>query len=428
MSTHPHNTGEKNAMSRSRLAFLAIIGIAVLVVVVAVVLKPIVDKSTQDQAVNSTSQYIKTNITTIKIVYGTEKEEWFQDAITRFKQANPDVNIDLDGEGSMDSYQALNQLTPQSTSIVKLSSARDNDIPTAWSPASTIQVNLLNSSNQMNSDHLATNCKNLVLSPLVILVWDDRAKALTDHYSGDVTFDNLVDALDPAGKIKDTWGNLGGSAQANWGLIKIGHTDPRKSNSGVMMLVAAANNKFKTVKAVTSEQVTGQDFQNYLTILESGLSQTPAASTGTFTNDVIAKGPSAYDVVIVYEALGIENFDNAKGRQQQGLHFYYPPYNLYSDHPFCIIDHPGVTDKQRAAAQKLQDFLLSTDIQRLALKYGFRPADTSIPVFSTDPNVQTDFDRLKSAGISANIGQLVQIPDGPTINNLLAVWQRAYKP
>ncbi|HLY26630.1 MAG TPA: extracellular solute-binding protein, partial [Aggregatilineales bacterium] len=393
------------------------------------VVKPMLDQRTQQDSVAATANFIKTNITTLKIVYGTEKEEWFRDAITRFQQQNPSINIVMDGEGSMDAYQALSQMAPDSTSIARLTNARDNDIPAVWSPASTIQVNLLNDVNQMNNKQLAADCKSLVLSPLVIMVWDDRAQALTDKYGPDgVTFDNLVDALDPAGKIKGTWGNLGGSAQASWGLIKIGHTDPRKSNSGVMMLVALANNKFKQIKAVTGDQVSSADFASTLGILESGLGQAPANSTGTFINDVIAKGPAAYDVVIAYEALGIANYANAKGRQQQGLHFYYPQYNLYSDHPFCIIDHPSISDKQRAAAQQLQDFLLTTDIQRLALKYGFRPADTSIPIFSTDPATQTDFDRLKSAGVSPNIGQLVNIPDGPTINNLLAVWQRTYKP
>ncbi len=415
-------------MSRSTVVFVAIIVVALVIGIGFSVVKPMLDQRTQQQSTTATADFVKNNITTLKIVYGTEKEAWFRDAISRFQQQNPGIDIVLDGEGSMDSYQALSQLTPDSSSIGKLTNARDNDIPTVWSPASTLEINLLNSQNQMHNNQLATDCKNLVLSPLVILAWDDRAKAFTDKYADGLTFDNLADALDPAGTIKGTWGNIGGSAQSSWGLIKIGHTDPRKSNSGVMMLVAMANNKFKQVKAVTSDQVSGPDFASYLSIIESGLGQPPANSTGTFIDDVIAKGPAAYDVVIAYEALGIANYDNAKGRQQQGLHFFYPAYNLYSDHPFCIIDHPSISQKQRAAAQQLQDFLLSTDIQKLALKYGFRPADTSIPVFSTDPATQTDFDRLKSAGVSPDIGQLITLPDGPTINNLLAIWQRTYKP
>ncbi|HVO69603.1 MAG TPA: substrate-binding domain-containing protein [Aggregatilineaceae bacterium] len=416
-------------MSRSRLAFFAIIGLAVLVVIVAGIVVPVINQgqisATQTgtyQSATSTVNALRANVTTLKVVYGTEKDEWFKPAVQQFMAQNPDVNVILDGEGSMDVYQALSHLTPTSTSIDKLSSARDNDIPTVWSPASMIQVNLLNGTNQMNSDHLATNCKSLVLSPLVFFAWQDRADAFSKKYPDGVNFGNLYDAFNPKGTIKGTWGTLGGNP--NWGLIKLGHTDPRKSNSGIMMLVAMANNMYKTTKAVTGAQVSDAAFQDYVNVIESGINPPLISSTGTFADDVIAKGPAAYDVVVVYEALGIENFDRAQGRQQQSLHVFYTPFNLYSDHPFCTIDHPAITQKQRDAAQKLQDFLLSQDIQRLALKYGFRPADTSIAIFSSDPSNPSPFDKYKSNGISSDIGQLIAIPDGPTINNLLAVWSR----
>jgi hypothetical protein len=409
--------------------FFVIIGVAVIFVAVVGVLNPILNQaniSASQTAVLAaptlTYQALRANVTTIKMIYGTEKELWLRDAVQQFQAKNPDVFVDLDGEGSMDAYQVLSQLTPTSTSVGKLSSARDNDIPAVWSPASQIQVNLLNGANQMNNQSFATSCKNLVLSPLVIMAWEDRATAFTKKYTDGITFDNLYAALDPKGDVQDNWAKLGGNA--NWGLIKLGHTDPRKSNSGIMMLVAMANNKYKVTKPVNGGQVADPTFQEYIQVIETGLSQPLISSTGTFTNDVISKGPAAYDIVVAYEALAIENFENARGRQGQTLKVFYPPFNLYSDHPMCMIDHPGISGKQKEAAQRLQDFLLSSDIQKLALKYGFRPSDTSIPIFSTDVNSQTDFDKYKTLGISNDIGQLITVPDGPTINNLLSVWQK----
>lgn len=408
-------------MSRSRLIFFAIIGVALLIVVGTTLIAPQLTTLSANQALTATAQYQKNNTVTIRVVYGTEKERWFKDAIDRFQTANPGIKVDMAGQGSMDTYQALSALTDSATTFGK------DPIPAVWSPAATIQVNLLNSNNIPNRQ-LAANCKRLVLSPLVIMAWEDRAKAFETYYKdkGGITFANLYDALDPNGKVKGKWEALGG--QAAWGYIKIGHTDPQKSNSGVMMLMAMANNYYQRTSAVKVEEVTGGSagdaFVNWMTTIEKGVTTPLNASTGTFVNDLIVKGPASFDFAIAYEALAIENYKNATGRQQQGLRIIYPAFNIYSDHPLCLIDHPAIDQRQRAAAQKLQDFLLSPDVQKLAVTYGFRPADPSIPVFGTG----SDFDNadLKTAGISANIGQELQLPDGSTITALINSWKRNF--
>jgi ABC-type sulfate transport system substrate-binding protein len=148
------------------------------------------------------------------------------------------------------------------------------------------------------------------------------------------------------------------------------------------------------------------------------------SSSGTLMEDYVAKGPGSYDFVFVYEALAIEYFDKVIGRAGQALRIVYPQYNLYSDHPLCLIDHPAITAAQRDAAHEFQDFLLSPEIQKLALTYGFRPSDLNIPIFGT--GTAFDKDALKTAGISANVGQEIAIPDGDTINNLLTQWRRNF--
>lgn len=107
--------------------------------------------------------------------------------------------------------------------------------------------------------------------------------------------------------------------------------------------------------------------------------------------------------------------------QKQNYRVIYPPYNLYSDHPMCLIDHKSITTAQHDAGLRFQQFLLSHDIQLLATKYGFRPADTSVPTFGPDSAFT---DTLQAAGIGKGDFQQLQIPDGDTIFNLLAVWKR----
>src|SRR5262249_34223518 len=286
-------------------------------------------------------------------------------------------------------------------------------IPAVWSPASTIQVNLLNaaSKNSVNRD-LAISCKRLVLSPLVMMIWEDRAKVFETYYKdkGGITLANLYDALS-AKDINAKWDKLGG--KTTWGLIKVGHTNPMTSNSGVMALLAYANNYYQTTRAVTVAEVLDDKFVEWMSTIERAVSTPLIDSTGTFVNDVIVKGPASYDFVIAYEALAIENYKNAVGKQGQTLRIIYPTFNLYSDHPLCLIDHPSITQRQRDAALKFQAFLLSPDIQKLASTYGFRPADPSIPTFG--PDSAFDAPELKAAGVGPDIGQEMQIPDGNTI-------------
>jgi hypothetical protein len=400
-------------MSRSRLLFFGILGVAALIVVGANFLLP----QLQSGQLNANATATASSIITLNINYGTEKENWFREATTRFTTANPNIRINLKGQGSMASYQALSQITPNSTRL------GSDPIPALWSPAATIQVNLLNSRNQMGKE-LATSCKRLVLSPLVIMAWEDRAKVFETAYKdkGGITFVNIFDAVDRNGTAKGRWDAIDGNA--SWGFIKIGHTDPETSNSGMMMLLGMANNYFARREKITTPETADAKFITFMTEIEKSVTTPLGSSTGTFMNDVIVKGPSSYDFVVVYEALALENYKNAVGRQGQPLRIVYPTFNLYSDHPLCIVDHPAITQAERDAAVRLQDFLLTPDIQKLAVTYGWRSADPGVPIFGAN----TLFDDPQAAGLSTDVGQEMQIPDGDVLLNLLTSWRRNAKP
>jgi len=240
---------------------------------------------------------------------------------------------------------------------------RGEIIPTLYSPASSIQVNLLNSvTKNWFSRDLAVDCKRLVLSPTVIMVWEDCAKVFETYYKdkGGITFTNLVTALDPQGVINAKWEKLGGSS--GWGLIKVGHTNPMESNSGTMILITLANNFYHKVNAVTVADITDDKFVNWLNIMEQAVTTPLIRSTGLLADDVIAKGPASYDFVLVYEALAIEHYKNAVWRHGQPLRIVYPTFNMYTDHPLCLIDHPAITQRQRDAGHKFQEFLLTPSL------------------------------------------------------------------
>jgi ABC-type glycerol-3-phosphate transport system substrate-binding protein len=405
-------------MSRSRIVFFVIIGAAVLVVVFSVVLRPQLESLSVSQNATATAQYLRDNVITLTVNFGTEKQEWLEKAVAAYGQVNPNVRVVLDGQGSMESYQALSQVTDNSDNF-----ERNRVLPTLWSPASSIQVNLLNAAtvNSTLNRELATDCKRLVISPNVMMVWESRAKVFETYYKdkGGITFNNIVNALsDP--NIQGRWEKLGGDAK--WGLIKVGHTSPLRSNSGIMTLITLANNYYGKVGAISASEATDTGFADWLRVMESATTRPFISSTGLFADDVIAKGPSAYDFVLVYEALAVERYSRAIGRHQQTLRFIYPPYNMYTDHPMCVIDHPSFNTVQRDAARNFVTFLRTPEIQKLALETGWRPADLSIPVFGSGSKF--DAPDLKAAGISADVGQELQIPDGTTINTLLTLWNR----
>jgi hypothetical protein len=418
-------------MSRSRLVFFGIIGGGlILVVLLSVVIPALQPDPVSVNATRTASAFAtaRANQTTIRLTYGTEKETWLKEAKALFEQQNPNIVIDLLGEGSMESYFELSKLTDAATQYKRAA------IPTLYAPASEIQINLLNKTGVTGRD-LAIECKDLVLSPNVIMIWEDRAQVLETAYKGKggVTFKNIAAALDTPdpkepnnAKLKGKWVNIGGSA--DWGYIKVGHTNPNQSNSGISTLITLTNNYFEKTTPFTGADLNDPGFTKYLATIENAVITTSLPnSTGVFAREFINKGPGAYDVAFVYEALAIEYYKAAFTRWGQGLRIIYPPYNLYTDNPMCILDHPAVTPIQRDAGRRFQQFLLTTDIQKLALKSGWRPSDLTIGIFGSQPPSPFDDTDIKNAGVGVNVGQEIRLPDGQILQSYLNTWNWLFR-
>ncbi len=436
-------------MSRSRLIFFAIIGAALLLVVGLLVVLPAIgicvgtqtaSCSAKATSVALTSVSVSSNVAatatvksalantvTLRVMYSTEKEAWFKAAIAQFQATNQGIIIDAAPEGSVSAYDKLSHLQASDTNL------KGAPIPALWTPASQLEVNFLNAQNTFGKD-LAVQCKLLVITPLVIISWSERSKVFNDYYKdkGGITLANLADALDPNGKIKGKWANLTADPKAQqWGLINFGHTDPFKSNSGLMTLVLMGNNYFQQQNPVTTAQVTSDAFDRWMAILENAnmakSNDFAASGSGNLMTDFIRKGPAQYDFILDYESLAIDNYQNAIQTATQGLTITYPSFDIQSDHPMCLIDHPSITSAQHDAAIKFQNFLLTPDIQKLALSFGFRPSDISIPL----SGASTKFDEpaLIAAGLGADRAnggtvKIVQSPSGDTLIQLRNTWKR----
>lgn len=342
--------------------------------------------------------------------YSTEKKDWLEAAVAEFHKANPKVRVKLIGKGSLDSANAI---------------LDGSDKPVLWSPADSLVANLLASDWQTkNQSQLFpttgdTGPQPLLLTPLVFVVWQERASVLVDGASsGQLSWKTIHQAVaSPKG-----WAGIGGKPA--WGFVNLGHTDPNKSNSGMQAIALMAYEYFNTTSGLTVEQMLDPKFQDFVKETERGVAHFES-STGTFMTDMIRFGPSKYDIAVVYESLAVSQLDNAQGRWGS-LHIYYPPVTIWSDHPIVLLDAPWVTAEQKKAGAQLIAFLRSTPIQTTALRFGFRPADTSVPMKTTEGT--NPFTKSAQYGLSLDLPPAAQPPDGPVIRNMLMMWSRVVKP
>jgi hypothetical protein len=340
--------------------------------------------------------------------YSTEKKEWLELAVGWFERDNPSIKVKLVAKGSLEAAQAILDGT---------------DKPTMWSPADSLIANLLAADWQTKyaAELFPTSGdagpQPLLLSPLVFVVWEDRAKVLTDGATGQLSWKTIHKAVaSPKG-----WPAIGGKPA--WGFVKLGHTDPNWSNSGVQALMLMALEFFGT-PTITVEQLLEPKFQDFVKEIELGVPKFES-STGTFMTDMIRFGPSKYDIAVVYESLAVSQLENAQGRWGS-LHIYYPPVTIWSDHPVVILGGSWVTPAQRAAAEKLSAHLRSSRIQSSTLRYGFRPADPSVPMKpDSGPN---PFDKMTAYGLALELPPAARPADGTVVRNLLMMWSRVVKP
>ncbi len=343
----------------------------------------------------------------ISVEYSTEKREWLEQAITSFQTENPSIKVKLIAKGSLDAANAILDGT---------------DKPVLWSPADSLVSNLFAAdwATKGNKPLFPVTGEGapqaLVLSPLVFAVWEDRAKALLDASKGQVSWKTIQKAVaSPKG-----WPAIGG--KQSWGFVKLGHTDPNKSNSGMQALVLMALEYFGT-KTLTVDQMLDPGFQKFVREIESGV-QKFETSTGTFMTTMIQFGPSRYDIAVVYESLAVSELEHAQGRWGS-LHIYYPPITIWSDHPIAILDGAWVTPSQRQAATKLVAFLRSPAVQTTALRFGFRPALTSVAIKTTDAN--NPFTKMQQFGLTIELPDAAQPVDGTVVRSLLMMWSRVVK-
>jgi ABC-type Fe3+ transport system substrate-binding protein len=349
---------------------------------------------------------------TISVLYSTEKEAWIEETIAQFEATRPQVEghplqVTLSASGSREMYLAV------------LDGAAQPDV---ISPASSLQIAILEDlwTRKYGASIVKSTdtrvCRSVLRTPLVLIAWRERADLLWGSNPGRDVWSTLHDALvDPQG-----WAAFG---RPEWSFVKFGHTDPLKSNSGFMTILLLTYDYLGKRNGLTAADIlSNPDFQEWFTEIEETIANF-GDSTGTYMRDMIAFGPSVYDVVAVYEATGVEHAENAIGRYGE-LRVYYPAATVMSDHPFCILNAAWVSPQKAEGARLFIDYLLSRPAQELGLiKYGFRPVDPSIPIDQPD----SPFNQYAAYGFHVDLPPEVEVPAGDVLDTLLNFWSRTIR-
>ncbi|MBB5055343.1 ABC-type glycerol-3-phosphate transport system substrate-binding protein [Granulicella aggregans] len=333
------------------------------------------------------------------IAYGTEKQRWLEWAVGQYNATaeGKNVKINLIPMGSMEGAHAA--------------VAGDKRIQ-VWSPASSVYKDTFVEDWQAKyGSNPIVREEPLALTPMVFVMWEERYQAFQKHY-GNVDFDTVNKALHETGG----WQTIG--SHPDWGLFKFGHTNPGESNSGIQTLVLAGNSYFKKSSELTVSNVTDAGFQGWLGKLEAA-TNSDSNSTGNLMKEMVLKGPSSYDALLVYESVAIDYLKNAEGRWG-AIHVIYPEYNTWNDSPYYVLNASWSSDDQQRAAGKFLDFLLSEPVQKESIVHGFRPANTNVPMRTPD----SPWTRFADNGVKIDLGKICPPPKAEVVTNLLASWQR----
>ncbi len=336
----------------------------------------------------------------IQMLYGSEKEAWIE-AVTR--EFNDQRNQTPGGEtiyveaipaGSADSME-------------RILSRRDQ--PVIWSPASSILVPVAQDrwAGENNGEELIEDDPlPLVLSPVVIAMWQPMAEALgwPDTPIGWADIAEIT-------RSDQSWADFG---HPEWGPWQFGHTHPDFSNSGITSILATVYAATGKTTGLTMEDVQQPEVGQFLNDVEQGVIHY-GESTGFFGRQMFNRGPGYLSAAVLYENLVVESYDAQRfpNRPMPVVAIYPKEGTFWSDHPFVILNAEWVSEEMKEAATIYRDYLLAAEQQQRALEFGFRPADPQIaigspitPEYGVDPNQPQTLLEVPRSEVTQSIREL----------------------
>jgi Ca-activated chloride channel homolog len=332
----------------------------------------------------------------VSILYGSEKKTWLDEQIKAFNASQSKVHVTGKAIGS-----------GEATTAILDGSAK----PVVFSPASSAYITLLNQQWQSRDNHtkpIAATGDPLVLSPIVIAMWKPMAETL-----GWPTKPLGWKTILEVSKNPKGWGAF---KRPEWGAMKLGHTHPEYSNSGLLSVLAIAYAGAGSTRGIAATDL--PKIEPFMAAVEDSIVHY-GKSTGFFADKMIERGPSYLSASVLYENLVIESYAKTPAPPMPLVAIYPVEGTFWSDHPYSMLDAPWVTAPQRDGASAFLAFLKAHPAQERALALGFRPIDRTIKI-AAPIDAAHGVDPLQPQ-------TLLEVPDGAMLDQLLATWRKTKK-
>ena len=406
-------------MKRSRIVFLAIVGVAIVIVGIALALRA----TNREQPLVVTPK----GPIQVRILTALPVEPWVRAAAEQFNREKHKLEgeviqveiVAMDGLtalgkydrnefGALDAGADVENLTPEQQQAL-------DRFPTAWIPDSRYLPELANAAykERLGRDVFLTDgeyrAKPVALSLSSWGIYQSRADVL-DRTFGDVSWQTVHDAA----TAKGGWPELGG--QDSWGFFKLVVPDPRKNVGGLTAMISAAGEYYDR-PSISTEDVTNPDFQTWLEETLSATTDLSGASAYT-AEDFALFGYSQGDGGLLLESDLLNNMQGILNRWGEPLSIRYPTYVTWFDFPLTIWIGPETSALEKNAALEFERYLLSPDVQRTALKYGLRPVNADVPVTDAE---DSPFVQWQDQGVAAVVPRTsaMRSPDRDVLQTLL---------
>jgi hypothetical protein len=361
----------------------------------------------------------------VRVLTALPVQPWIQDAAQRFNQGNHKQDgqpveiqvITMDGLTALgkfdrDDFGSLGSKTRDQLSAAELKRLQEN-FPTVWIPDSRYLVELANAAykERLGRDVFLTDgeyrARPVTISLFVWGIYQSRANVL-DKKFGQVDWRAIHDAA----IAKRGWPDLGGDP--GWGFFKLVVPNPRKNVGGLAAMIAAAGEYYNKPN-ISVADVTDPTFQSWLKELMGSVTDVSGGSAYT-AEDFALFGYSVGDGGQLLESDLLSNMAGIKTRWSDPLAIRYPKYVTWFDFPFSIWMGPETTAAEKNAALQFEQFLLNTDSQKLATKWGLRPVVNDVNVTDGD----TLFRQWQGQGVEAVVSRTARMAS-PNRDVLLAL-------
>jgi Ca-activated chloride channel homolog len=339
----------------------------------------------------------------VLFTYGSEKQNWIEEATAAFNQARhrtssrKGIHVEAIPIGSGESVDEI------------LSGRRQ---PHIISPASGAFIKLGNAESRVKTGKdLVGSTRNLVLSPVVIAMWQPMAEAL-GWGTRPIGWRDVVDLA----RQSDGWAIHN---HPEWGRFRFGHTHPKYSNSGLISLLAEAYAGAQKISALTLDDVRKPETGRFIEGVEQAVVHY-GSSTGFFGRKMFANGPGYLSAAVLYESMVIESRDPKTYRLPFPIVAIYPREGTFwSDHPVGIVQRDWVTPEIKEGAEAYINYLLARPQQERAMAFGFRPGDPSIALAAPIDAAH---------GVNPKEPQTtLEVPEPDVVHAVLDVWERVKK-